>query len=167
MRSPAPVALVGLVLVVLSPGVVGAGTCTVPGSHVSIQDAVSDPGCGVVELAAQSHVESIAVLRSLTLAGPATEGAVLEGKITATGAGVVLGVVDLAVVTSCPRGVEALNGSRIAGDGLDVVIDASAPCPPSPLVFADGFESGSLGSWSASVGATNASGSDPFPGAER
>ncbi len=48
-----------------------AQTCTVPGSHTTIQEAIDDPACATVALATQTYPESIVIRRSLTLAGVA------------------------------------------------------------------------------------------------
>ena len=140
----------------------GAQTCTVPGTHATIQGAIDDPACTTINLSAQSYPESINIQRSLTLAGPAPSGgnggentggggAVVEGLVRVVGAGTLVNTSDLAVRNGCPlNALLVLGGAQTNGMNLTVERSAALPCPAS-LVFADGFESGDTAAWSSQV----------------
>lgn len=130
---------------------VGAGVCTVPGSHALVQDAVDDPACTTVEVAAGTHAESVYVGRSVTVSGPETGVAVLAGTVRAEGAGDLVTLRDLRVENGCRgRGASAGAGATLATDGVAVLRQAGLPCPPFGL-FSDDFESGDTGAWSSTV----------------
>ena len=125
-----------------------AATCTVPGSHALIRTALADPGCTVIQLAAQIYPESPTIHRSLTLAGPAGGGAVVQGRLSASGVGVVAQVATLAVANGCQNyALQSTGGARIDADGVSVILTPGLPCLPE-LPFADDFESASTNSWS-------------------
>ncbi len=128
-----------------------AQTCTVPGSHATIQAAADDPTCATVTLAAQTYPESVVLRRTLTLAGPAAGGAVVQGLVLVSGVGTVATLRDLRVENGCvPDAVRAAGSARLEGDALDVVRSAGLPCPlTADAIFADGFESGNTSAWSS------------------
>ena len=125
----------------------GAQTCTVPGSHATIQEAIDDPACATINLSAQSYPESINIPRSLTLVGPGGGGAVVEGLVRVVGVGTVVNLSDLAVQNGCPsNALLVFGGAQTNGTNLAVERSAALPCPPLP-VFSDGFESGDTSGW--------------------
>ncbi|MCU0305115.1 MAG: hypothetical protein MUC56_13775 [Thermoanaerobaculales bacterium] len=128
-----------------------AQTCTVPGSHATIQEAADDPACVTISLAAQTYPESIVLRRTVTVAGPAAGGAVVQGLVLISGATTVATLRDLRVENGCrPDAVRASGGARIVGDTLDVVRSAGLPCPlTADAIFVDGFEDGSTNAWSS------------------
>ena len=86
---------VALILAGICPPL-AAQTCTVPGSHATIREAVDDPACVTVNLAAQTYPESIVLRRSLTLAGPGSGGVVVvQGLVLMTGSGTQVTLNDL------------------------------------------------------------------------
>jgi hypothetical protein len=128
-----------------------AQTCTVPGTHATVQEAADDPACTEVVLAAQIFPESIVLRRTVTVAGPGTGGAVIQGLVLISGAGTVATLRDLRVENGCvPDAVRASGGARLVGDNLQVQRAAGLPCPlTADTIFTDGFESGNTGAWSA------------------
>ena len=137
--------------VAFSEGPVAADVCMVPGGHPTIQAAVDDPACDAIELAAEIFAESVNVPRSLTMSGAGGGGAVIAGLLRVAGAGTAAALVELAVHNGCARGalrVEA--GGQVSVSAVEIVRAEGQPCPPSEI-FEDGFESGDLSAWDASV----------------
>ena len=126
------------------------GTCPVPGSHATIQEAVGDPACGQIQLAAGTFEESVAVHRSLEVAGQGADATLLRGALAAIAPGIEVLVSDLSIDSGCPAGsLQSSAGGRIEAMGVEAVSSPSSLCPPLVnRVFADGFESGDLGAWS-------------------
>ena len=146
LTHAAPIALAALFAAPLP-----AQTCTVPGTHPSVQAAVDDGACTLVQLAGQTYAESPFVTRTVALEGDPGGGSVVEGALRAAGTGVVLTAGSLAVANGCLRGgLTADRGARIHGAGVSATVSATLPCPPSPI-FSDGFESGDTSAWSVTV----------------
>ena len=145
-------AIIALVAVTAAPPL-QAQTCTVPGSHATIQEAADDPACATVTLAAQTYPESVVLRRSVTIAGPAAGGAVVRGLVLVAGAGTIATLRDLRVENGChPDAVRAAGGARIEGDTLDIVRAAGLPCPlTADAIFVDGFENGNTTAWSSTT----------------
>lgn len=81
-----------------SPGL--AQTCTVPGSHATIQTAMDDPACTTIDLSAQTYAESVNIplgVAKLPRTGQATCYDASGTIVVCTGTGqdgqVLLGVV--------------------------------------------------------------------------
>jgi len=127
-----------------------AQTCTVPGTHATIQGAADDPACATVNLAAQTYPESIVLRRSLTLAGPGTGGSVVQGLVLVAGASTVATLNDLRVENGCvPDALRTSSGARLTGTNLQVERSTGLPCPlTADAIFVDGFESGNTTAWS-------------------
>ena len=150
--SRAVIAVAAIVLVAMtSPAF--AQTCTVPGSHATIQEAIDDPACATVNLAAQTYPESIVIRRSLTLAGPGAGGAVVQGLVLMTGSGTQVTLNDLKVENGCaPDALRASGGAKLTGDNLQVERSTALPCPATAdTIFTDGFESGNTTAWSSTT----------------
>jgi hypothetical protein len=130
-----------------------AQTCTIPGSHATIQAAADDPACTQVVLAAQNYPESVVLRRTVTVAGPAAGGAVVRGLVLVGGASTVATLRDLRVENGCrPDAVHASGGARLLGDGLEVERATGLPCPlTADAIFVDGFESGNTSAWSGTT----------------
>ncbi len=128
-----------------------AQTCTVPGSHATIQEAIDDPACATVALATQTYPESIVIRRSLILAGPGSGGAVIQGLVLMSGPTTVVTLQDLRVENGCvPDALRTTGGAELAGDHLEVVRSATLPCPvTADSIFTDGFETGNTDAWSS------------------
>jgi hypothetical protein len=92
-----------------------AAGCTVPsGSYPTIQDAVNDPNCDPISVAAGTYNENVAIARSLTLQGAGAASTIVNGGR----AGVVISITNNADVT--------LDGFTITGgDGTSNVYPAS------------------------------------------
>lgn len=141
--------LVGLLGASWSP----AQTCTVPGTHPTIQEAVDDPACTTIDLAAQSYPESIEIRRSLTLGGPAAGGAVIEGLVLVVGLGTAVNLAHLEVANGCrPDAMRASGGATVNATHVSVQRAAVLPCPElASSIFSDGFETGDTGRWSSTT----------------
>ncbi len=148
--SRVAVALLVPIVAALAPPL-AAQTCTVPGSHTTIQEAADDPACATITLSATIYPESIVIRRSLTLAGPAAGGAVVQGLVLMTGSGTLVTLQDLRVENGCvPDALRAVGGAMVAGEILEVERSAALPCPATAdTIFADGFESGDPSAWSS------------------
>jgi hypothetical protein len=132
---------------------VRAQTCTVPGSHATIQEAADDPACATITLATQTYPESIVLRRSLTLAGPGTGGAVVQGLVLVAGATTQVTLNNLRVENGCvPDALRTSGGARITGNNIQVERSSALPCPATAdTIFANGFESGNTGAWSGTT----------------
>ena len=133
-----------------------AGTCTVPGSHGTIQEAVDDTGCSTIELAAQVYEESVSIDRNLTLQGASGGGSTIEGRLLVGGAGSEVSANHLKVDTTTAnlagcfqRALEVNGGARLTGQGLELRNSLEGDCLAA-VIFADGFESGDISAWSDS-----------------
>ncbi len=126
-----------------------AQTCTVPGTHATIQEAIDDPACLTIMLSAQVYAESIRIPRSLDLAGPAAGGAILQGLALMTGSSTEVGLQNLRVENGCvPNALRTAFGATMTGTNLEVERSAALPCPEiSDAIFADGFETGDTSAW--------------------
>lgn len=141
-----------LVLAVLCPPL-AAQTCTVPGTHATIQEAADDPACATVTLAAQTYPESIVLRRSVAVAGSGTGGAVVQGLVLVAGATTQVTLNDLRVENGCvPDALRTTSGARITGNNLQVERSDGLPCPlTADAIFVDGFETGNTGAWSGTT----------------
>ena len=130
-----------------------AQTCTVPGTHATIQEAADDPACATITLAAQTYPESVVIRRSLTIAGPGTGGAIVQGLVLVAGATTEATLNDLRVENGCrPDALRASGGARLAGNNLQVERSGALPCPATAdTIFTDGFESGNTTAWSSTT----------------
>ena len=128
-----------------------AQTCTIPGSHATIQEAADDPACAEVVLASQTYPESIVLRRTVTVAGPAAGGAVIQGLVLIAGSETVITLRDLEVANGCtPDSVRITGGAELLGETLTVTRSEVLPCPATAdTIFTDGFESGNTSAWSA------------------
>ena len=144
------VAAITLILTGICPPL-AAQTCTVPGSHATIQEAIDDPACATITLSAQTYPESIVIRRSLTLAGPGAGGAVVQGLVLLTGSGTLVTLNDLRVENGCvPNALRTSGGATLTGENLEVERSEALPCPViTDTIFADGFESGDPSAWSS------------------
>ncbi|HSN54793.1 MAG TPA: hypothetical protein VLT32_08970 [Candidatus Sulfomarinibacteraceae bacterium] len=153
MNSTRLHAVLGAVSLLAVAAPLHAQTCTVPGSHGTIQAAADDPTCTTIDLAAQIYPESVVLGRTVTIAGPGTGGAVVQGLVLISGAGTVATLRDLRVENGCvPDALRASGGARLVGDSLQVERVEGLPCPlTADTIFIDGFESGNTGGWSGST----------------
>jgi hypothetical protein len=142
-------AVLAVVVVAVAPPL-HAQTCTVPGTHATIQEAADDPACAEVDLAAQTYPESVILSRTVTISGPGTGGAVVQGLVLISGAGTVATLRDLRVENGCvPDALRASGGARLVGENLQVQRAEGLPCPlTAGAIFTDGFESGNTTAWS-------------------
>ena len=151
-RAMSRIAVAMIAFILAAPAsLLRAQTCTVPGSHTTIQGAVDDRACATITLADQVYPESIVISRSLTVAGPAAGVAVVQGLVLITGSGTLVTLRDLKVENGCvPDALRASKGAKLTGDNLQVERSAGLPCPAiTDTIFADGFESGNTAAWSS------------------
>lgn len=76
--------MVALMLAVLAPGLTAAGLdgpiCQVPGDFASIQAAVDEPACAVVDLEAGTIGETVVISRSVTIQGQGRASTIVDGQ---------------------------------------------------------------------------------------
>lgn len=140
MRHPIlAVAALAVAVAVAASG--AAATCTVPSaSHPDIQTAISDIGCTEIVLAAQTFTESPTIGRSLTLRGAGSSRTFLQGMLEVSAGTVTLEGLHLAALGGA---LDVHSGAEVSG--FNLISLAGSFDPP---LFADGFESGDLASWS-------------------
>jgi pectin methylesterase-like acyl-CoA thioesterase len=130
-----------------------AAVCSVPSaSHPTIQAAVDDAACTEIVVGVGTYVESVEIQRSLSITGDSASTTVIEGGVSATGAGVELTLDELRVdagassVAGCfPIAVDVSDGAALTSNNLIAVNADGDAC----LIFRDGFETGGTGAWSA------------------
>jgi hypothetical protein len=141
-----------LALAVTHASGVSAKTCSVPTlAYPSIQAAVDDAACTEIELAAQSHVGSVAVSRSLVLRGASSATTTILGQVAITGASAEVTLQDLKVDGGgCVMVALDVRGNAQVTSGQDVVVvnTDGGECP----IFVDGFELGAAVAWSSISG---------------
>ncbi len=127
-----------------------ADTCTVPGSHSTINSAIDDPVCTEVELDALVYDETLDVARSIDLIGPPAASAEINGPVRVAGSGTTVRLERLIVTTDCDaQAVLARDGAQVDASELDVVFADGAGCLGG--LFLDGFEVGTTAAWVAQV----------------
>ncbi len=131
---------------------VTAAVCNVPsGTHPSIQSAIDDAGCTEVVLAAQTFVESVAVGRSVSIAGGSTATTIVDGRFVVNGSSTEITLNNLTINAAslssagCFReGLDVTGGATLTSNALVVINgDGDAVC----LIFGDGFETGTTDAW--------------------
>ena len=144
-------ALIATSALVTTP--ITGSTCTIPEyAHPTLQSAVDDQSCDLIQVAPGDYFESVTVNRSLVLDGPGSGAATLWGRLEANGVGVVAVIDGLEIYSGCPgAAMEALGGARIEGTDVQTIKSGSAACHETSQIFADGFESGDTSGWSAVV----------------
>ena len=88
--------------------------CAVPGGYASIQAAVSDPACDVIEVAAGTYAENVLIARSVTINGADWASTIVDGG----GAGRVFTIQPGTAVTLTQMSVT--NGSAATGGGIAI-----------------------------------------------
>lgn len=124
-----------------SPGA-GAGECTVPGTHATIQAALNEGGCNPVTLADASFAESLIIRRGLILQGAEGGATTIEGQVTIAGSAAQVDLRSLAVRSGCPDFTLAVQpGARVFSYTVTLGWSSALPCPPvSDILFSDSFE---------------------------
>jgi hypothetical protein len=119
-----------------------AQTCSSPSaSHPTLQQAVDDPNCSTVLLAALSYPEFLQIARSLTLVGTGSGNSTIDGPVAISGATTQVSLNSLGVRNGCAiPGLQVSGGARVST--ADVAIAPAAIfCAGLPnLLFEDGFE---------------------------
>ena len=127
-----------------------ADTCTVPGSHETINSAIDDPVCTEVELDALIYDETLDVARSIDLIGPPADSAEIRGPVRVAGNATSVHLERLIVTTDCDsQAILARGGAQVSASDLDVVFADGSGCLGG--LFLDGFEVGTTAAWSAEV----------------
>ena len=133
-------AVVLLLTVAASPA--GAATCNVPSApHPTIQAAVDDVGCTDIVVAAGTYAEAPLIARDLSIQGAGSGSTYVQGQVQVTAGVVNLGGLN---ISAAGEALWAHSGAEVSGFDLEVTNGTVEP----PL-FADGFESGTTGAWSA------------------
>ena len=125
--------------------------CSVPGTHVTIQEAVDDPLCTEIDLASQTYSEPVEIHRTLALIGSPGGNSVIADRLSVEGEATVVELLDLSVQNGCPSvALPVADGAELNARGLEVVRQSGLACSYGDL-FTDGFESGDTSAWSATV----------------
>ena len=124
-----------------------AQTCNVPSQRPTVQSALLDPGCSVVNVAAGVRAESVGVARSVTIIGNGTAATTILGRILVRGAGTVLVLSNLTVdarggTAGCYLAAVDAEAGATVRPGIIAVINGFGGVAPCPL-FADSFDFGS------------------------
>ena len=131
--------LITLILVTV-PFAGYAGTCSVPGTHATIQQAADDTNCTQIDLSGQTYYEILNITRSVGLSGPGAGQAVLIGQLSLEGASTVATVSDISVRSSCPDGaVRVIGGANLISVDMQAKWQGAVPCTNDLTLF-DGFE---------------------------
>jgi len=96
------------VVLAIGGGTTWAATCTVPGTHATIQAAVDDLTCDTIEVDPGIYNESVTIARALTLVGPNSgiSGQAARGPE--------------AIVTSPATTMNLTNGASVTIDGFTI-----------------------------------------------
>ncbi len=116
--------------------------CSPPSaSHPTLQQAVDDPVCTIIELAAQAYPEQIAINRSLTLTGTGPLTSTVDGPILIQGPSIQVAMASIGIRNGCPQpGLRVQAGALVSPVNVRVSTEA-IECPPPPdLIFTDRFE---------------------------
>lgn len=116
--------------------------CSPPSaSHPTLQQAVDDPVCTIIELAAQTYPEQIEISRSLTLNGTGPLSSTVDGPILIQGSSVQVDMASMGIRNGCPQpGLHVETGALVRPVNIRVST-AAIECPPLPnLIFANRFE---------------------------
>ena len=134
--------LIATVVVVAMAQPASAATCNVPSApHPTIQAAIDDIGCTEIVVAAGTYAEAPVIARSLTVQGAGSGSTFIQGQVEVSAGTVSLNGLKIAAPDEA---LWAHSGAEVSGFDLDVVNGAFEP----PL-FADGFEDGTTGAWTA------------------
>jgi hypothetical protein len=121
-----------------------AATCNVPSApHPTIQAAIDDIGCTEIVVAAGTFTEGPVIARSLSVQGAGSGSTFFQGQVEVSAGTVSLTGLNIA---AAGEALWAHSGAEVSGFDLEVVNGVFE----TPL-FADGFESGGTGAWSAVV----------------
>ncbi len=134
--------LVATLAVVAFAQPASAATCNVPSApHPTIQAAVDDVGCDPIVVAAGTFAEAPVIARTLGVQGAGSGQTYIQGQVEVSAGTVSLSGLNI----SAPgEALWAHSGAEVSGFDLEVV-NGFVEAP----LFADGFESGGTGAWSA------------------
>ena len=95
-----------------TPARVAAGACSVPGDHPTIQGAVNDNTCNIINVAANTYNENVVISRTLAIVGAGPGSTIVNGGTLASVFTVQPGLsVTLESLT-------IMNGANLEGAGL-------------------------------------------------
>ncbi len=118
------IALVFLGLVISSQAM--AGVCTVPGTHPTIQAAVSDPTCDPINVAAGTYNGNIVINRALTLMGAGSASTFINGVNT----GINVAVVNITAAGNVTLSGFTITNAPVTNDGdLRFGVITNSPIP--------------------------------------
>src|SRR4051812_39282401 len=107
--------LFAIPLLLVTAGIAAAATCSVPAGYPTIQAAVDDPTCAIVNVAAGVYAENVLISRAVTLNG-AQAGQATSGRVSG-------GPDESIVVGANPAGsnpVFNINASSVTVDGFTI-----------------------------------------------
>ena len=137
-------------------GALEAVTCGVPtGTYPTISAAVAAPACTAIVVAAGSYLENVVVSRTLTVSFAGSTSTYVKGSFRVEGATSVVALNDLRVdgtaagVSGCWANIlQVSGGARLTVDpSVGVIASRTAS---TCRFFVDGFEWGTVNSWSSS-----------------
>jgi len=135
-----------------------ASSCSVPSaSYPTLGAAVRDGGCTLVQVAAGTFPENVAIARDLAIQGAGSGASVVQGYLAVAGAGVEVALDALLVdgtaaeVAGCWGEVLRASAGATIASGADLRVVNTAAGGTVCRLFADGFESGGVLAWSASA----------------
>jgi len=121
-----------------------AATCSVPSApHPTIQAAIDDTGCDPIIVAAGTYAEVLTISRSVAVQGAGSGQSFVQGGVDVSAGAVSLTGLHLLAAGDA---LHAHSGAEVSG--FDLVADDGLVDVP---FFADGFEDGTTGAWSATV----------------
>ena len=136
-----------------------AATCASPRPrYPTLGAAARDGTCTLIQLAAGSFAENVAITRDVTIQGAGSAATTLQGYLFVSGAGndVTLSGLLLdgtaAGVAGCWGEILKASGGATITSGADLrVLNTAAGGGLACRLFADGFESGGTLAWSLRV----------------
>jgi len=130
-------------------------TCIVPTTpYPTVGAAAGEAACTVIQLAAGSFPENVALARDLALQGAGSTATILQGSFVVAGAGNDVTLDALLVdgtaagVAGCWTEILSATGGATLTSGADVKVLNTAVLSSGCRLFADGFESGGTRAWS-------------------
>ncbi|MEJ2084116.1 MAG: hypothetical protein P8Y44_00365 [Acidobacteriota bacterium] len=127
-----------------------AGVCTVPGTHATIQQAIFDQGCALIDLADQTYTESLLIDRAVSLQGVFEGQTAVAGQVRITSQAVTANLSSLDVEAGCDDfAVQVDAGGQASVALVKVTWTQGLPCPALGILFGDGFETGDAAEWSS------------------
>lgn len=143
----------GVALALLASNAASAqgGTCTVPGTHPTIQEAIDNDTCTTISLPQSYYAESIEIDRDLNIEGNPSGVSLLGGRMSIVGDASV-DTENFEILSSCTGALVTIEGTAsFQSEDFAAAQGGVHGCPELGLLFADGFESGNTSAWSSTT----------------